>query len=84
MNGLKIYRSDNSQRRKGVAILISNELKSLNRITEMDDYNGRFIQVKLTSDYDSSESIIFNNIYVEPEKKLYPKKNGSQSISQEI
>ena len=33
-----------------VAILISNELKSLNQITEKDDYNGRFIQAKLTSD----------------------------------
>ena len=79
MNGLKIYRSDNSQRRKGVAILISNELKSLNRITEMDDYNGRFIQVKLTSDYDSSESIIFNNIYVEPDQE-----NNKEIILQAI
>ena len=50
MNGFKIYRSDNNQRRKGIAILISNELKSLNQITEKDDYNGRFIQAKLTSD----------------------------------
>ena len=68
MNGFKIYRKDNSERRKGVAILISNELKSLNQITEKDDYNGRFIQVKLTSDDDSSESNIFNNIYVEPDQ----------------
>ena len=40
MKGFKIYRADNSERRKGVAILISNELKSLNQITEKDDYNG--------------------------------------------
>ena len=79
MKGFKIYRADNSERRKGVAILISNELKSLNQITEKDDYNGRFIQVKLTSDDDSSESIIFNNIYIEPDQE-----NNKEIIPQTI
>ena len=77
MNGFKIYRKDNSERRKGVAILISNELKSLNQITEKDVYNGRFIQGKLTSDKDSSESIIFSNIYIE-------KENNNEIIPQTI
>ena len=79
MKGFKIYRADNGERRKGVAILISNELKSLNQITEKDDYNGRFIQVKLTSDDDSSESIIFNNIYIEPDQE-----NNKEIIPQTI
>jgi len=79
MNGFKIYRADKSELRKGVAILISNELKSLNQITEKNDYNGRFIQVKLTSDDDSSESIIFNNIYVEPDQE-----NNKEIIPQTI
>ena len=50
MKGYKIYRSDNSERRKGVAILVSEELKSLNQIMEKDDSNGRYIKVKISAD----------------------------------
>ena len=69
MKGYKIYRSDNSERRKGVAILVSEELKSLNQIMEKDDSNGRFIQVKISADDNTHENILLNNIYIEPDQE---------------
>ena len=69
MKGYRIYRADNSERRKGVAILVSDELKSLNKITKKDDTNGRYIQLKITADDNSHEVFILNNIYIEPDQE---------------
>lgn len=69
MKGYRIYRADNSERRKGVAILVSDELKSLNQITEKDDTNGRYIQLKITADDNSHEVFLLNNIYIEPDQE---------------
>ena len=69
LKGYKIYRADNIERRKGVAILISNELKSMNQIIEKDENNGRYIQIKISADDETKESIILNNIYVEPDQE---------------
>ena len=79
MKGYKIYRADNSERRKGVAFLISNELKSLNQITEKDETNGRYIQIKITADDNTNNSILFNNIYIEPDQE-----NNKEIIPQSI
>ena len=67
MKGFKIYRADNEERRKGVTILISNQLKSLNQTTLKDDINGRYIQVIITADDETNQAIKFNNIYIEPD-----------------
>ena len=77
--GFKIYKADNSERRKGVAILVSDELKSLNQITEKDDSNGRYIQIKITADDESQEAIELNNIYIEPDQE-----NNKEIIPQSI
>ena len=69
IKGFKIYWADNEERRKGVAILISNQLKLLNQITLKDDINGRYIQVKITADDETNQAIKFNNIYIEPDNE---------------
>ena len=70
MKGYRIYRTDNSERRKGVAILVSDELKSLNKITKKDDTNGRYIQLKLTADDNSHEVFLLNNISNQTKKTI--------------
>lgn len=60
----KIYRADSDIRRKGVAILISNELDCTSYITEKDD-EGRYIQVKLKNQ-NSYEEFLISSVYIEP------------------
>ena len=69
MKGYRIYRADNSERTKGVAILVSDELKSLNQIREKGDTNGRYVQLKLTADDNSHEVFLLNNIYIKPDQE---------------
>ena len=47
LTGFKIYKADNTVRRKGVIILISDQLDCLAYKTIFDNENGRFLQVKL-------------------------------------
>ena len=64
LKGFKIYRADSDIRRKGVAILISNELDCTSYITEKDD-EGRYIQVKLKNQ-NSYEEFLISSVYIEP------------------
>ena len=67
MKGYKIFRADNKNRRRGVAILISTELDCKTYITEKDE-DGRFIQVKLRNEEVYGEFQI-SSLYVEPENE---------------
>ena len=69
IKGYKVYGADNTERRKGVAILVSNELNSINQVLDRDEANGRYIQLKITAENDSSKKIIFNKIHVEPDQE---------------
>ena len=62
-----------------LTILISNELKSMNQIIEKDENNGRYLQIKISPDNETKESIIHNNIYVEPDQE-----NNNQIIPESI
>ena len=64
LKGFKIYRADNDVRRKGVAVLISNELDCTSYITEKDD-EGRYIQVKLRNQI-TYEEFLISSLYIEP------------------
>ena len=61
LTGFKIYKADNTVRRKGVIILISDQLDCLAYKTIFDNENGRFLQVKLKSTKDDG-TIILNNV----------------------
>ena len=77
LTNFKIYRADNTVRRKGVITLISDQLDCLAYKTFFDNENGRFLQVKHKSTKDDG-TIIFNNVYLESDNK------NKFSITQEI
>ena len=65
LEGYKIYRSDNeSQRRKGVAIIINNNL-IIDAQKIAADPNGRFLKVRIKNKLDDN-SINISTIYLEP------------------
>lgn len=66
LTGFKIYKADNTVRRKGVIILISDQLDCLAYKTIFDNENGRFLQLKSTKD---DGTIILNNVYLELDNK---------------
>ena len=65
--GIKRYsiKRANSNFRKGVAIIISENLKCKKQIIEVDNDNGRYIKVKLL-DKMTNKQIIISSIYLEP------------------
>ena len=69
IKGYKIYRSNGISHRKGVAILIAENLLCDKYITYKDN-QGRFIKVKLKTP--NEKHITISNIYVEPDMKNHP------------
>lgn len=70
MKGYKIYRSDATINRRGVAILISEQLDCKPYIILKDPY-GRYLQVKLRNEQTNQE-IIISTAYVEPNEEDNP------------
>ena len=68
MNRFRVFRSDNSVKRKGVAILISVDVLAKVTILSKSD-EGRFIKIRLTDDTTDS-SLTLSNIYLEPTMEL--------------
>ena len=70
IKGFKIYRADAPTNRRGVAILISNQLKCESYIIIKDPL-GRYIQVKLR-DKGSNQETLIATAYVEPDQDSNP------------
>ena len=51
----------------------------MNQIIEKDENNGRYLQIKISSNDETKESIILNIIYVEPDQE-----NNNQIIPESI
>ena len=64
IQGYRVYRANNTTRRKGVAILINSRLKAKITITTADQ-NGRFLKLKLTNP-ETRQSISVAGVYLEP------------------
>ena len=69
--GIKGYsiKRVNSKHRKGIAIILSENLKCKKQVIEVDNDNGRYIKVKL-QDNISKEEIILSSIYLEPKGSI--------------
>lgn len=69
IKGYRIFRSNGQTHRKGVAILIAENLICDKYITYKDN-QGRFIKIKLKTPED--KHITISNIYIEPDMKNHP------------
>ena len=69
IKGYRIYRSNGNTHRKGVAVLISENLLCDKYITYKDS-QGRFLKIKLKTPED--RHITISNIYIEPDMKNHP------------
>ena len=67
IKGFKIYRADSQINRRGVAILISNQLDCKSYSIIKNPF-GRFLQVKLRNEQQNQE-IIISTTYVEPNEE---------------